>query len=379
MFRSFFQGGFEGSSQRRPDLSQLDVIAATHHDQLAEADYRMLAGAGLRTVRDALRWHRIETAPGRYDWSSWRPMLDAAARAGVQVIWDLCHYGVPHDLDIWLPAFPERFGRFAEAAARLFREHSDDVPFWCPMNEISFWAWGGGDKSYLYPNAEGRGLELKRQLVRAAIAGTEAARSVDGRARFVQAEPLINIVHDLQKPEDCDPAEAYRLAQFQAYDMICGRLEPELGGREDLLDILGINYYWDNQWLHNFWQIGVGHRQYVPPHKLLIEVHQRYGRPMLLAETGCEGDNGPAWVNYIGGEMRRALRAGLPVLGMCLYPVMDYPGWADERHCRVGLIRLDEDYRARSVDEELALALQEEATLFAPLLQTRHKLAVAAE
>jgi hypothetical protein len=195
----------------------------------------------------------------------------------------------------------------------------------------------------------------------------------------VQAEPLINIVPDLFKPEDSAPAEAYRLAQFQAFDMLSGRLEPELGGRPEYLDIIGINYYWDNQWLHNVWTIGVGHRQHVPLHKLLIEVHQRYGRPMVIAETGCEGDNGPPWVNYIGGEVRRALRMGLPVEGLCFYPIMDYPGWNDERHCRVGLIRLDAEYRERSVDRELTLALQEEAMLFEPLLGKASRMALAAD
>lgn len=379
MFRSFFQGGFEASSHRRFDMRQLDVIAATRHDVNAAKDYRILRDAGMLTARDGLRWHLIETAPGKYDWSSFLPMLEAAQAAGVQVIWDLCHYGLPHDIDIWSPEFPERFARFAEAAARVFREHSDETPFWCPMNEVSFWAWGGGDKAFLYPLATERGHELKRQLIRAAVRATQAARSVDRRARFLAAEPLINIAHDLFKPEDREPAAAYRNAQFEAFDMLSGRLHPELGGRPEYLDIVGINYYWDNQWLHNFWQIGVGHRQYVPPHKLFAEVYERYRRPMLIAETGCEGGNGPPWVNYIGGEVRRALRLGLPIHGLCLYPVMDYPGWDDERHCRVGLIELDDDYRERRVDEELALALQEEALLFEPLLRERAPLAIAAE
>src|SRR4051812_11627344 len=197
MFRSFFQGGFEGSSHRRADMRQLDVIAATGHDRNAARDYRMLRDVGILTVRDALRWHLIETAPGRYDWSSFVPMLEAAQAAGVQVIWDLCHYGLPHDIDIWSDAFPERFGAFAEAAAEVVRQHSDEVPFWCPMNEVSFWSWGGGDRATLYPNAVERGPDLKRQLIRGAIAATVAARRVDKRARFVQAEPLINIVPDL--------------------------------------------------------------------------------------------------------------------------------------------------------------------------------------
>ena len=46
-------------------------------------------------------------------------MLEAARAAGVQVVWDLCHYGWPDDLDVFSPAFVERFARFAGAAARI--------------------------------------------------------------------------------------------------------------------------------------------------------------------------------------------------------------------------------------------------------------------
>ena len=35
---------------------------------------------------------------------------------------------------------------------------------------------------------------------------------------------------------------------FQAWDMLAGRLLPELGGSRAHLDIVGINYYWTNQW-----------------------------------------------------------------------------------------------------------------------------------
>jgi beta-glucosidase/6-phospho-beta-glucosidase/beta-galactosidase len=113
-------GGFESSSHRRTDDGQqLDLISATRHDDYALDDYRLLAAGGMGTVRDALRWHRIETEPGRYDWSSFLPMLRAARTAGVQVIWDLCHYGIPHHLDIWQPEFLDRFAEFCAAAARV--------------------------------------------------------------------------------------------------------------------------------------------------------------------------------------------------------------------------------------------------------------------
>ena len=117
LFTSFFLGGFECSTHRRRDGRRLDLLAATSHDRLAARDYREVAGFGLRTVRDGLRWHLIEARPRDYDWSSFLPMLRAARAAGVQVVWDLCHYGWPDDVDIWTPAFVDRFAAFAAAAA----------------------------------------------------------------------------------------------------------------------------------------------------------------------------------------------------------------------------------------------------------------------
>src|SRR4051812_26356509 len=179
LFDSFFLGGFECSTHRRADGRRLDLIAATGHDRLVRQDYASMTDHGIRTVRDGLRWHRIERMPGWYDWSSFLPMLRAARDAGIQVIWDLCHYGWPDNLDIWSPAFVERFARFAEAAAQVVRDETDTVPFFCPVNEISYWAWAGGETALFNPGTRRRGNDLKRQLVRASIAAVDAVRGVD--------------------------------------------------------------------------------------------------------------------------------------------------------------------------------------------------------
>ena len=104
--RSFFLAGFECASQRRFDGKRLDLLASTGHDVHAAKDYALIAQHGMRAARDGMRWHMIERAPGFYDFSSVEPMARAASAAGVQVIWDLCHYGYPDGLDIWSPAFP---------------------------------------------------------------------------------------------------------------------------------------------------------------------------------------------------------------------------------------------------------------------------------
>ena len=345
LFKSFLQGGFECSTHRLRSTGsaegrRLDMIAAVGHDVHAAQDYRQLADFNIRTVRDGFRWHLIDKQGG-YDWSSIRPMLQAARSTGTQVIWDLLHYGWPDDLDIWSPQFVDRFALFAGACARLVREESDDVPFYCPVNEISFFSWGGGDAGYLNPFANGRGYELKVQLARAAIAAMETILIVDPRARFVHCEPVINVITDPARPWEAGASEGHRQAQFQGWDLIAGRMWPQIGGRPELLDIIGVNYYFNNQWIHGGPPIDIGHPLYKPLSKILAETYARYGRPILIAETGIEDERRAEWFEYVASQGAKAMQAGVPLEGICLYPIVNHPGWDDNRPCLNGLLSSD--------------------------------------
>ncbi len=350
-FASTFIGGFE-CSQQLLDGRKLDLLASTAHDRFAEADYRSLMRHGILCARDGLRWQLIEHVPGCYDWSSALPMLRAAKNAGMQVIWDLCHYGWPERIDIWSDAFVERFAAFAAVAARLVRAESDSPPFFCPINEMSFWAWAGGQTGGFAPFVHARGADLKRQLVRASMAAVTAIRSVAPDARFIHAEPGIHVAPSGCLPEDIQTAEAYRLAQFEALDMLSGRQEPELGGKPDVIDIVGINYYPHNQWYHGGGLIPLGHHAYRPLRALLAETYERYAKPLIIAETGAEGTCKGSWLHYVCGEVRAARQQGVPVLAVCLYPVIDYPGWVDDRHCHTGLLSMADGNGERTAEPE---------------------------
>lgn len=360
LFRSFFIGGFECATHCRRDGHRLDLTAATKHDANAAADYQALAQHGIRTVRDGLRWHLIETSPGQYDWSSFLPMLHAARETGTQVIWDLAHWGWPDDLDIWSPAFIDRFGQFARAVAQVAKDETDSIPFYVPVNEISFWSWAGGKLGFISPLAKEKGNDLKAVLVQAAMAAIEAVRSVDPHCRIVSAEPAIHVIPRSNTWQDVHAARHYTLAQFEALDLLSGGLRPELGGRPDYVDIVGVNYYLHNQWIDGDLPVGVDHPQYRPFRRLLADVYERYQRPMIVAETGIEGDLRPAWLRIIGSEVDAARRAGVPIDGICLYPITDYPGWDDDRHCPTGLLGYVGPDGHRPIDAPLAQELSEQ-------------------
>jgi beta-glucosidase/6-phospho-beta-glucosidase/beta-galactosidase len=357
-FRSFFIGGFECSTHRLRSGRRLDLISATRHDEFVDKDYGCVRRLGINTVRDGIRWHLIESRPGRYDWSSALPMIHAARRQGLQVIWDLFHYGWPDDIDIFGGEFVNRFERFVRAFGRMYAsEFGRDAELYvCPTNEISFLAWGGGEAACLNPFATGRGFELKRQIVRANVAATEALWEQMPRARVVQIDPAIHITVDpaTATPQHALDAERHRQYMFQAWDMIAGRICPELGGRPEYLDIMGVNYYVQNQWLHDRYTIYRGHPLYRPLAEILAELSQRYRRPLFIAETGIEDDLRAQWLRYVCDEVADALRMRVPVEAVCLYPVVNYPGWNDGRHCYNGLLDYCDDCGERQAYTPLA-------------------------
>ncbi|MEE4914925.1 family 1 glycosylhydrolase [Pseudomonas alliivorans] len=375
LFKSFFMGGFECSTHRRRDGKRLDLLYSTGHAQWPGKDFAAMENCAIRTVRSGLRWHLIETRPGVYDWGSLLPMLRAARAQGTQVIWDLCHYGYPDDVDIWQPQFVERFARFATAAAQVIKDEGDAMPFYSPINEISFWSWAGGDVGYFNPGAEHRGMELKHQLVRASIAAIEAIRGVAPGARFIQADPLIHVMPTTRRNDEIEAAENYRRAQFEAWDLLSGRQWPGLGGRPEYLDVLGANFYPHNQWIFNGRRVMRGEPEYRPFSGMLRELFVRYGRPILVSETGAEDEQRVPWFRYVTDQVKKAVQAGVPVEGICWYPILDYPGWDDGRYCPAGLLGYADGQGQRAAFHPLQVAIREADKMF----ETPHSSVLNAE
>jgi beta-glucosidase/6-phospho-beta-glucosidase/beta-galactosidase len=313
---------------------RIDMLAATQHDVFAREDYARLRQQGIRTVRDGVRWPCVETSPGQYDWSTFVPMVRAAEAEGMQVIWNLLHYGWPPDIDILSGAFVDRFARYCAAAARIVKNESARVPFYIPVNEISFFAWAVGLVGCIQPLHVGKADEIKRQLVRAAIAGMNAVWDVDPRARFAHVDPVIHVVPPKNRPDLAEQAINQRNGQFEAWDMLCGRMCPELGGAIKYLDIVGVNYYHANQFetpdVRLRWEDEPRDDRFVPFHKLLDEIYQRYGRQIFVAETSHFGSGRGKWIREIAEEAYIARMQGIPLEGVCLYPIIDRPDWEDQ-------------------------------------------------
>ena len=353
-YRSFWMGGFEGADHRNSAGLPLDMARASGHLQRLSEDYAAAARLGLGTVRESIGWRLAETAPQTWDLKRAEGMARCAKDHGLQVLWSLMHYGTPPDVSLFDDALIPRFAAFGAEVARKLGPLSDEGPVYSLINEIGFLAWAASETSLIWPyrraasssRLEGAeddeqhpddkhdtrrsGYAVKRRLVRAALAAMEAIRSIDPRARFLHIEPIVHICAPVGRDELQPLADTIADYQWQVWDLLCGKLEPQLGGCAAALDLIGVNHYHSSQWEAQTearlnWLPPDARRR--SPAALLAQTWQRYGRPLLVAETSHVGEGRAAWLDYIAGAVAEARAQGTPVAGVCLYPLVDRPDW----------------------------------------------------
>lgn len=334
LFGSFFFGGFECSQHLTTEGRRLDMITATQHDRQASRDYALAKAVGMKAVREAVRWPFVDRG-GALDLKDLPRLARLGREAGVLQVWDLMHYGYPDDLDPFRAGFADRFAAYAGAVARTLRD-ATDAPLWfTPINEMSYYAWAAGDAGYMAPYARGRPGELKRCLARASIAACEAIWTIDPRARMLNVDPLIRLHPPEDRPDLQGEADTFNERWvFEGFDLLAGRIEPELGGSARHLGVVGLNYYAGNQWTVNTPQrpsasLSTDDPRWVPLKTMLAELGERFGAPMVIAETGASGEGRAGWLRYLTGQMTDALEAGCDLQGCCLYPLITSPDWED--------------------------------------------------
>jgi hypothetical protein len=133
-----------------------------------------------------------------------------------------------------------------------------------------------------------------------------AFRDPDPRARFVHCEPLIAILHSHDTGLRRSEAEGWHQAQFQAFDLLSGRIWPQIGGDQSLRDIIGVNYCPNHQWLHAGVTIDLDHPAYRPLADLPFETHARYLRPIFGSKTGVENHHHAPWQRMTSRWRRRS-------------------------------------------------------------------------
>ena len=333
-FQSFWMAGFECTDKLNCFGNRVDFLTITGHLEKIDEDYKNISQLKFNTVREGLRWSKVEIAPYQYDWADARKIIQAAKENDIQVIWDICHFGYPDDLTPLHPMFARRFSALCREFIRFYRSvDSTGTLIVTPFNEVGFISWLGGDVCGTSPYCKGYGWQVKYNLMKAYIEGIEAIMEVDSNTRLLSTEPLVNIVPPLNATDE-QVADALKRHedQYQVLDILSGRLCPELRGKPEYIDIIGCNYYFNNQWVTVSceslqWTNEENDPRWLPLSSLIKQLYERYERPVVLSETSHPGEDRPRWMNFVADQCKTAIEEGVPLWGICWYPIIDRPDW----------------------------------------------------
>jgi hypothetical protein len=333
LFRSFWLASF-AAADHLPGmrLGGRDTFDPAEYRARVDADYAIVRDAGIECVRESVGWRRIGSTA--LDFSTVVLREECAKRHGLQIVWTLCRDGWPEGVDVCSEAFVDALRELARKAARVLAPYrGPEGHVYTPVNEISFLAWALAETGLVCaPRADlrNRSYELKQQLVRAALAACDAILEVDPDARFLHSEPATSAIATAH-------GEARHDAQFRAFDMLCGRLEPQLGGHPRYVDAIAIHCHRGAHPWRGTPEAATGRARPPAPtalSRLLEDVYARYGTPIVVDENGPSPAGRAAWLREIGDEVGIALEQSVPVVALCLSRVVERPGWEDPRYWR---------------------------------------------
>lgn len=331
----------------------LDEYELTQHYDRWEEDFDLVRRLGVRMVRYGIPWHRVNPAPGEWDWSWPDRTLNRLLELGIHPVVDLVHYGVP----AWIEgAFlnPDFSERMAEYAGRLAGRFAGGIRWYTPLNEPRITAWYCGKLGWWPPYRRGwRGfaavmLGLARGIARA----SEALLSVDREITLAHVDATD--VYFSADPELAKEVERRQHIGFLALDLVGGRVTSghplcewllRQGTREsDLawfqehrapLDLIGLNMYpmFSRKRLVRSprgvrVQMPYGSGEML---EQLVSLYWKHFRlPMMITETAARGSAArrKAWLDQSVGAVRRLRERGVPVVGYTWWPMYALVAWA---------------------------------------------------
>lgn len=330
----------------------LDEYALTEHYDRWREDLELFAQLGVPAVRYGIPWHRINPAPGVWEFQWADAPLERLLELGIQPIVDLVHYGVPPWIDQAYVA-PEFAARMAEYAARVAERYRGRIYTYTPLNEPRVTAWYCGKLGWWPPFQRGWSgfVRVLLGVCRGIVATAEALHAVDPEIVHVHVDATD--LYAAATPELAAEAERRQEIVFLALDLVTGRVGPDHPLHAWLLakgathteiewfqahavepDLIGINLYplfSDKRLVRARGGLRIRMR-YASAEIIdrLAELYwRRYRRPLIISETASEGAvaRRRAWLEDSVAAIARVRARGVPLVGYTWWPLFALVTW----------------------------------------------------
>lgn len=308
-------------------LYRQDEVRLIQHDTRLDEDYALLTSIGCTGVRDAARWYVTHVAPGRFDWTWLDRVVESAERHHLRLYLDLWHYGYPDWLDLLAPDTPGHFAEFAAAIAGRYPA----LNTYCVCNEPSLMVDFAGIRGKWRPFLKGKraGDHVRAQICRMIIEASRQILAVRPNAVLVLPDPWHATDRRRLHAEDARPLAD----QARIIDTVLGRRNPELGGANELIHVIGLNHYRDTT---------------LPPfHQMLLRARDHWpDKPLWLTETSGppKGWQQNEWFWWMIAEVTLARLLGVDIPVFTWAPTISMFDWVTEtRHLPNGVWKLKPD------------------------------------
>jgi beta-glucosidase len=283
--------------------------------------------------------------------------------AGIEPVVTLWHFTFPS----WLYdskaksrsnfLHPDVQERWKTYVTKIVEALSPDVKVWVPQNEpngdlyISYFGGHWPPGLLLTPGA------LKKATNVAVAMFREASEIIRAKA---PGSLIIGIysIPDWKRSILQDPTGfVYNMMQRQNFD--------HLDRVADCMDLIGVNYYYS--------QVASARRFIVRPHgeqssnytqngwliapeglhSVLLQVHNRYGKPIVITENGIGTQSEQKKIRYYRehvNQMRRAMEDGVDIRGYFAWTLIDNYEWAEGYAANFGLTHVNKKSMTLEID-----------------------------
>jgi beta-glucosidase/6-phospho-beta-glucosidase/beta-galactosidase len=344
-------GAFESTKLGDSDT---DILGTTHHIQRWRHDLELLRAASIRNVRYSVPWHRIETAPGVYDFRWMDGPLQFMRQHGMHAVLDPLHHISFPD---WLtdgfanPCFPELYERFVTRVAQRYPWVDAYTVFNEPLPTTLFCSYSGW--WYPFQSSDRHFVRMALNVARAICNVSASLRRCNQNVRFFHMDTCE--VHRATDTKSEKWAQFANIRRFLMHDLILGKVDryhpayaylTEHGASDEELrwisndrsciHVLGLDYYIHSE-IEWYWDRKLDRANISWPvtnpagfARLASEYAARFRVPIMLGETNLRGTprDRLTWLKFMEEQCEQVASAR-DFRGFCWYPSIDSTDWSN--------------------------------------------------